>query len=206
MRRAVSVLALGAVLVATTATAKDLGTLGATFPIVEKDLAAKLKAAQASGKIDDLNRKFASRAKARIERPNPVEGITHTLEPRSWLFDPTIEVPQDYADQNGQVFAHKGDRINPLERIPGFNRVLVFVDGDAADQVEFAIRRAKRHPDRERVYIVLTSGAPLELMRKEKVEMFFDQSGLLTSHFNIQHVPAVVEKDGLALRVSELKP
>jgi conjugal transfer pilus assembly protein TraW len=190
--------------------ARDLGAYGATFPIIEQDLlavlAARLKAVQASGRTRALDRAFAARVKANVERPPAVADITHTTEPRSWLFDPTIEVPQDYADQTGRVFAHRGDRINPLERIPGFNRVLVFIDGDAPGQVAFALRRARLRPDRERVYIVLVAGAPLALMRTEKAEVYFDQQGLLTTHFDIRHVPAVVEKEGLALRVSELKP
>jgi hypothetical protein len=41
-------------------------------------------------------------------------------------------------------------------------------------------------------------------MRKEKVEVFFDQSGYLTQKFGFSHLPAVVEKDGLALRVTEV--
>jgi conjugal transfer pilus assembly protein TraW len=210
MRPALALATLAAVAAASPAPARDLGAVGATFPVVEQDLlavlAAKLKAAQASGKIDALNRQFAARVKAKLERPNPVAGITTTTEPRSWLFDPTIEVPQDFADQQGRLFARKGERINPLARLPGFNRVLVFVDGDDPRQVAFAIWRTRLRPGRERVYVVLTAGAPIELMRKEKVELYFDQGGLLTSHFDIRHVPAVVEKDGLSLRVSELRP
>jgi conjugal transfer pilus assembly protein TraW len=191
------------------AAAKDLGVYGATFRVIEPDLLsvllAKLKAAEASGKMAELNRAFAARVKAKLNRPPPVAGIAHTVRPRSWLFDPSVTVPQDFADQNGRVFARKGDVLNPLDRLPGFNRVLIFIDGDDAAQVEFAIRRARRDP-KARAYIVLTSGAPIEVMRKTRVEMFFDQDGSLTSHFGVTQVPAVVERAGRALRVSEVRP
>ena len=191
------------------AAAKDLGAYGATFTIVEQDLLAvllaKLKAAEASGKMADLNRAFVARARARLNRPPPVADITPTVEPRTWLFDPSITVPQDFADQGGRLFAQRGDVINPLDRLPGFNRVLIFVDGDDDAQVAFALRRARRDP-RERAYIVLTSGAPIALMRKARVEVFFDQDGSLSRHFGLAHVPAVVERAGRALRVSELRP
>ena len=192
------------------APAKDLGVLGATFPIVEPDLlavlGARLKAAERSGRITELNRRFVARVKARLERPPPVPGLTRTERPRSWLFDPSITVPRDFADQNGRVFARAGERINPLDRLPGFNRVLVFVDADDAQQMAFALRRARRAPDRERVYIVLTSGAPLELMRRHKVELFFDQDATLIRKFGVTQIPAVVEREGRQLRVSEVRP
>lgn len=195
--------------VAEPASARDLGAYGATFPVIEQDLLSvllgKLKAAEASGRMDALNHAFVARVRAKLNRPPPVAGIEHTHQPRSWLFDPSIIVPRDFADQNGQVFAHQGEAINPLDRLPGYNRVLIFVDGDDADQVRFALRRARRDPC-ERAYIVLTAGAPLELMRRERVEMFFDQDGSLTGHFGVTHVPAVVERDGRSLRVSEVRP
>ena len=63
------------------ATAKDLGVQGALFPINETDimafLAARLQAAKASGKADQLNRAFAARAKQSLMRPPAVERIGH---------------------------------------------------------------------------------------------------------------------------------
>jgi conjugal transfer pilus assembly protein TraW len=191
------------------ATAKDLGAYGATFEVIEQDLLSvllsKLKAAEASGKMAELNRAFVARVKARLNRPVPVAGVSATVQPRTWLFDPSITVPQDFADASGRVFAHKGDVIDPLDRLPGFNRVLVFIDGDDPRQVAFALQRARRDP-KAKAYIVLTSGAPLDLMRRSGVEMFFDQDGSLSGHFGVTHVPAVVEREGRALRVSELRP
>lgn len=211
MRRALGTLLAGALFaaVAEAAQAKDFGVYGATFPIVETDLLAellaRLKAAEASGRMTTLNRAFAGRVKARLNRPVPVAGITHTTRPRSWLFDPSVRVPRDFADAHGRVFAHEGDLINPLDRIPGFNRVLIFVDGDDPQQIAFALRRARRDP-RAKSYIVLTSGAPIELMRQTRTELYFDQDGTLTGRFGITQVPAVVEREGRALRISEVLP
>lgn len=191
------------------ALAKNLGVYGATFKVIEQDLLslllAKLKAAEASGRMQALNRAFVARVKAKLNRPPPVAGITATTTPRTWLYDPSITVPRDFADQKGRVFARKGEVINPLDRLPGFNRVLIFVDGDDAEQVRFAVRRAKRDP-KQKAYIVLTGGAPIELMRRERVEMYFDQDGTLSGRFGILHVPAVVAREGRALRVSEVRP
>lgn len=207
MRKLVMIVGASLAVIASPAVGGDLGHYGATFPIVEKDLfsvlRAKLMAAQKSGKMEALNKAFAARVKQRLERPTPVEGLTRAVQRRSWLYDPTFVVPKDFSDTRGRVFARAGDRINPLERLPNYNRVLVFIDGDDRQQFAYAVNRSKARPQ-DKVYIVLTKGAPLEIMRKDKVEVFFDQSGYLTQKFGFSHLPAVVEKDGLALRVTEV--
>jgi len=191
------------------AAAADLGARGRLFPIIETDLlgliAAKLRAAKASGRIEALDHAFARRAMASVERPAAVPGLTATREPRTWLYDPTFTVPRDYADQNGRVFARAGTRINPLLRMPGFDRVMVFFDGDDPAQVGYA-RSALHHFGAQRTRLILVKGSPVELMRREKTQVFFDQMGLLTDKFRLRQVPAVIVREGDALRISEVKP
>jgi len=191
------------------AQAADLGVRGALFPIIEVDLldliAAKLKAAKASGRIDALNQAFAKRSVASVERPAAVPGLTPTRDPRSWLYDPSYTVPRDYADQNGRVFAHAGDRINPLLRMPNFDRVMVFFDGDDAAQVAFALAALHRY-GAARTRLILVKGSPVELMQREKTPVFFDQLGLLTDKFRLAQTPAIIVREGDRLRISEVRP
>lgn len=206
MKRAAVTLML---LTAAPASAADLGVYGETRLIIEtdilKEIAGRLRAFERSGRLETLNREFAARARKRLERPQPVSGLTRTERPRSWLFDPSIVVPQDFADHEGRVFARAGETINPLERLPGFDRELVFLDGDDPAQVAFGLRRLKAG-GRERVYLVLVDGAPLELMRRHKVPLYFDQAGSLSARFGLRQVPAVVVREGAALRISEVAP
>ena len=204
-------LATGA-LSASGVSAKDLGTRGETFQIIERDilemLKAKLEKFAKSGKLDALNKAFAARVEKKINRPMPVPGLAPTEQPRSWLFDPSIVSPQDYADQRGRVFARRGQRVNPLETMAGFDQVMVFINGDDPAQVAFGLAKLKAGgPDK--VSLILTDGAPMELMKKHRVELFFDQEGKLTRHFGLQQMPAVIEldsKDRLKLRISEVRP
>ena len=191
------------------ARAHDLGGYGETFDIAEIDLLklldAKLRRAEATGRIGELDRQFAAAAERHIEEPAPVSWISHTVRPRNWLYDPSLVVPQDYADQNGRVFAHRGDVINPLERLPAYNKTLIFIDGGDADEVRFALATRKR-VGAERAIIILTAGAPVRLMRTQKVQIYFDQGGQLAGRFGIEQVPAVVTREGNGLRVSEVRP
>jgi conjugal transfer pilus assembly protein TraW len=194
---------------ASPALAGDLGTHGQTFDIAERDIlemiSEQLKRAEASGRMGQLQDEFKRRVQAKVERPNPVPGLVRTVEPRSWLFDPSIIVPQDFSDHRGRVFARAGQRINPLERLPGFDRILIFLDGDDAALAQLAngpIHLGGEH----RVRLILTKGAPMELMRRRRVQFYFDQEAKLSTHFGIRQVPARVEKDGDKLRISEVRP
>lgn len=194
---------------ASPALAGDLGTHGQTFDIAERDIlemiSEQLKRAEASGRMGQLQEEFKRRVQAKVERPNPVPGLVRTVEPRSWLFDPSIIVPQDFSDHRGRVFARAGQRINPLERLPGFDRILIFLDGDDATQVDWAVGQL-REGGEHRVRLILTKGAPMELMRRRRVQFYFDQEAKLSTHFGIRQVPARVEKDGDKLRISEVRP
>jgi conjugal transfer pilus assembly protein TraW len=209
LRGAAMGMVVAALAAASPAEAKDLGVRGALFPILEGDLldliAAKLHAAKATGKLDALNKGFQARAMASVRRPAAVPGLVVTVTPRSWLHDPSFTIPRDYADQTGRVFAHAGDRINPLLRMPGFDRVMVFFDGDDARQLAFALKTLRRYGG-ERTRLILVKGSPIDLMRREKTPIYFDQLGLLTDKFRLKQIPAIIVREGERLRISEVAP
>jgi conjugal transfer pilus assembly protein TraW len=208
MRRLIIPLMLSALIV-TPSHAGDLGTYGETFKIVEIDLlkvmAAKLRKMQADGSFDRMNKEIAERSRRKVENPDPIAGIRTTIEPRSWLHDPTIIVQQDIADNNGRVFARKGDRINPLERMPTFNETMLFIDARDPKQIQLASDYRKKQ-GAERLKVILTAGSPTNLMRKWESVVYFDQAGLITDQLGIKQVPAYVEKEGNKLRIREMKP
>lgn len=189
--------------------ANDLGTYGETFDIAETNLlafmGAKLQAAVKGGRVDALNRQFSATAKRHIEEPAPVAGLQTTETPKTWLFDPSITAPEDLHDAKGNIFVHAGDRINPLDRLPTYDRVMVFLDGRDERQVRLGLDKSKRL-GAQRVILILTAGAPVKLMKSSRTGFYYDQQGILTAKFGITHVPAVVERAGNRLKISEVLP
>lgn len=182
--------------------ARDYGQAGQTFPVIEPDLLstieARLRRAEASGELARTNEMFAKRAEAKVRRPTPVSGITPATEPRAWDFDPTVRIERDIRDQKGNLIAAAGQRINPLDFV-SIKQNLVFVDGDNADQVAWAMGRYTELNAK----IIFVSGSPLEQMTNRKRRFYFDQEGKLTTKFGIAHTPAVVSQAGKVMRVSE---
>lgn len=187
------------------AMARDYGQHGKVFPVIEVDLLRaieeRLRALEASGRMEEINREFAARTAARVRRPPPVAGIARATATRSWTFDPSMTVEQDIRDHRGRVLFARGTRVNPLETV-AMARSLVFLDGDDPEQVRWALRSTTA----ENAHLVLVRGDVFDAMKAAQRRFYFDQGGLLTTRFGIRHVPAVVQQEGKALRVTELGP
>ena len=183
--------------------AKDYGQAGQTFPVLEPDLLstieARLKRAEASGEMARINAQFAKRAEAKVRRPDPVAGITTTERARTWDYDPSVTLEQDIRDQQGQLIAAAGQRINPLDFVT-IRQDLVFIDGDNIAQLDWA---TARYSDSQ-AKIILVAGSPIEEMTRRQRRFYFDQEGRLCDKFGIEHVPAVVKPAGKLMRVSEI--
>jgi conjugal transfer pilus assembly protein TraW len=188
---------------ASPASAKDYGQHGAVFPIAEPDLLeqirAKLQRLEASGETARLNVDLKRRTIARVNRPEPVAGLSVTQTMRQWRFDPTITVEANISDDKGRLIIAAGTHVNPLDTM-GLRQRLVFIDGDDPAQLAWATKRYKAADAK----LILVRGAPLELMRARQRRFYFDQGGTLVQHFGIRAVPAMVEQQGRILMVSEV--
>lgn len=196
-----------ALIVANQASARDYGQQGTVWPVIEPDLLqqihARLQHLEATGETARLNEELKRRTIARVNRPEPVAGITSASEKRVWRFDPTITVERDIADDKGRVIIAAGTRVNPLDTVP-LRAPLVFLDGDDPAQLAWAAQRYGA----TRAKLILVRGAPLELMKARQRRFYFDQGGNLVKHFGIRAVPATVEQQGRLLVITEapIKP
>ena len=190
------------VLPALPAGAADLGVRGATWPIAEPDLLeqieARLSVMQHSGELARIERDARSRARSRLEEPDPVPGIAPATESRS----ARCSIPRSPSTgisgmPDGTLIAAAGTRINPLARVP-LTRDLLFVDGRRDAEIDWALNRAKP------AKIVLLAGRPLDLMRAHGRAFFFDRGGRLAARFGLRFTPALVEQAGTKLRISEI--
>ena len=183
------------------ASAKDLGVRGATWPVAEPDLLEEIEARllemQRSGALARSEAEARERARRRIEAPDPVPGIAPAREERTRTFDPAIVVERDIRAPDGTLIAAAGTRANPLERMP-LTRDLLFVDGRRAAEIAWALAHGRP------AKIVLLAGRPLELMRRHGRPFFFDAGGRLAARFGLRFTPALVEQDGTRLRITEI--
>lgn len=176
--------------------AENLGVFGETFEIEEEDLLeqilSKLRGLQNNGELERLTVEANRRVKNMILRPNQVQGVSYAETRREYLFDPSIIVTRDLFDDRGRIFACKGERFNPLDNVT--MRPLIFIDGENEKHIKWAVSKLSdtkiyRHDQGK---IILIKGSPLDLQKKLKQEIYFDQFGLLSRRLKIKHVPAIV--------------
>jgi len=200
---ALLVLAVGSLSPVPVASAKDYGTLGSTWAIAEPDLLAviraRLQSAQQSGALAAMNQKFVEAAQASIHRPHPVTGIGPAIVDRHWSFDPTVTIADDIRDARGNLIAAKGQKFNPLRAV-GLAHAFAFVDGDNAAELSWAMKQGA--PDK--LWIVLVNGSPTARMGEMQRRFYFDQQGMLTSRFGIEHTPALLSQKGEVLDIREV--
>ena len=87
-----------------------------------------------------------------------------------------------------------------LEAPEGLEKMeFLFFDGSNEKHVEWA---KKQEPS---ALWILVKGSPIALGEKEGREVFFDQFGMYTSRFHIEHIPAKAFVSGESILVEEAK-
>jgi len=187
--------------------AKNLGTVGDTYPILEEDLIHFLKqrfeTMQKNGEWEGISRSAKERAKRYRDRPLPVNGLARTHKNKTFLVNPGITLDHDVLTADGRLVAKSGTRINPLVYVP-LTKALVFFDADDLDQVKWAKSRSQKSASHDK--LILVKGSLLAEEKRFQQTVYFDQEGRLVKRFGIKHVPAVVEQDGLMLKITEVRP
>jgi conjugal transfer pilus assembly protein TraW len=185
--------------------AEDLGTIGPTYEIAERDLIDvikdKFRRMEKTGELAGMQEDYKRKVIGGIERPRPVPGIRATEIARTFFIDPTWTLDRNVVDEKGTVLYPAGTRINPLD-YERMTQTLLFFDGRDKKQVTFARRFMAE--SKMRVKPILVGGEPMKLMREWKREVFYDQGGALSKRFFITQSPAVVSQEGRQLRVDEL--
>lgn len=189
--------------IATSAFAKDYGTFGALFPIIEPSLLDTIKGRllemEEAGELDEMQSEFEETTRAYVTRPKPVLGLEKAYEYRAFEVDLSITVETDLADQNGNVFARRGTVVNPLA-YSRFNKTIILFDGDDPAQVAFALSEG----DELDTLLVIVSGEPLELTRINGRRFWFDQQGVITDKFQIERLPSVITRADPVMLVEEI--
>ena len=187
------------------AQATNLGTIGPTYPVAEKNLLdvimARLRAKEASGELKRHEQEARDRAAYAVNNPRPVDGLRRAQVARTFYFDPTFTLQSNVVDSTGPVLFPAGTRKNPLE-VVSLSKHLLFFDARDPGQVTRARELIERYQGK--VKPILVGGSYLDLMKRWNKPVFYDQEGALVRKFGIAAVPAIVSQEGQRLRIDEV--
>ena len=187
------------------AQAANLGTIGPTYPVAEKNLLdvimARLHAKEASGELKRHEQEARDRAAYAVNNPRPVDGLRRARAARTFYFDPSFTLQSNVVDSTGAVLFPAGTRKNPLEVVSLSKHLLFF---DARDPGQVARARELIEHYQGKVKPILVGGSYLDLMKRWNKPVFYDQNGTLVRKFGIAAVPAIVSQEGQRLRIDEV--
>ena len=190
---------------ATSAQAERLENIGPTYPIAEQSILEfiheRLVQKERTGELARLEEQIRSRNEQAIRNPPPVAGLTRTETARTFYFDPSFVLDRNVEDAEGHVLFPAGTRKNPLD-VVSMSKHLLFFDAREEQQVVRAKALIERYQGK--VKPILVGGSYLDLMKRWKTAVFYDQRGTLTKRLGIRQVPAIVSQEGLRLRIDEI--
>ena len=188
--------AMTAVLFASGAHAKDLGTFGATYAIAERDALAEI---EQKAKGIDWSKVIKRTSVEKYEGPSDRANLPRAASDRSFPVDMTYTLQMDIPDGKGGVLYPRGYTFNPLDYVT-FARTLVVINGNDPEQVKWFV--TSEYNGRIDVMILLTEGPYRSLGKKLDVPLFYADSTIV-ERLRLSAVPSVVRQEGRNMVVSE---
>lgn len=185
-----------ALLAASAAHARNLGTVGATYGIAERDALAEI---EQKAKGIDWSRVITRKTIEEYDGPQDRVSLPRAARDRSFSVDMTYTLEMDVPDGKGGVLYPRGYTFNPLDYIT-FTKTLVVLNGNDPEQVKwFASSEYKGRID---VMLLLTEGLYRSLGKKLDVPLFYVDS-MLIERLQLLAVPSVVRQEGKVMMVHE---
>jgi conjugal transfer pilus assembly protein TraW len=171
----------------------DLGTQGPTRDIAEVDLIEEMQRRVA--RIDWAAKK--REALAHFWERTTFHELPEAIEDRLRQIDLTVTAPRDLTAPDGTVIVQAGQRVNPLDKLPFTQRLVIF-DTTRPAQVELAKRLGAAAAPRRVTYIATRVDRADGWGSLEKIETDLGAPVYLLTpdlrdRFRLEHVPAVVE-------------
>jgi len=187
-------------LISIAAYAKDLGTFGATYSIVEKDFMKEIvqSAQQADWKRFVNKNKFAS--SVRNFKPKDIKKLYQAEKDRVFTVDLTYSLEFDITDGKGNILYPKGYNFNPLDYV-NYHKTLIVING--ANTRQLAWFTASEYAKDINVMLLITDGSYYDIASKYKRPVYYATRDILEK-FNITAVPSIVKQRGNMMEVREV--
>jgi hypothetical protein len=182
------------------AIAKEIGSIGATYPIIERNGTDVLR--ERAAQIDWTSMFNKAGKEALGKRPDDVRDLPRAKVPAKRIVDMTYTLDMDVPDfkDPSKVLYPKGYKFNPLEYMPDFRQTFVFIN--ATDKKQIAWFKTSRYADDDNVNLFITAGDIVPTIKAVKVRVYY-ADGRIIDRFGVKAVPSVVRQAGNDMEVEE---
>jgi len=182
------------------ALAKNLGTIGATYSIVERDALQEIEERAAQVDWKKLFDKEKNEERIKNYKPKDVVRLARATRDSVRKVDISYTLEFDIHDEKGNILYPKGFTFNPLDYIVN-PRTYVVINGSDRLQVEW-FKKSSYIKDVNTV-LWITDGNYYDLATDLGRAVFYANS-LIVERFNLMAVPCVIVQKGNLLEVTEV--
>jgi len=177
---------------------KDLGTVGATYPVVEADVVTELtqKAIQHEKTYDQ----DPLLEELKTHQPANLQKLPHAEQDRNFLVTMEYSLEHDLVDGEGNIRYPQGFTFNPLDYV-SFSAGLVIIDGTDPKQINWFQKTP--YATNHRVRLLLSDGYAFQLGQLLKRPVFYLTKNI-AARLQLAAVPAVVVQHDRSLLVYEI--
>jgi conjugal transfer pilus assembly protein TraW len=176
--------------------AKDLGSVGRTYPIAEKDALTEIE-----GRARSIDwQKLYAKARPENYRPENLKDLPRVERAKSFLVDMTYTLQTDIPDGKGGILYPAGYSFNPLDYVV-FKKTLVVIDGADREQVSWFSR--SKFMGQPETMLLITAGSSTDLQNHLKRPVFYATQPII-QRFNLVAVPSVIRRKDRAMEVVEI--
>lgn len=180
--------------------AKDLGVVGETYSIAEKDALREIE--ERARQIDWV--KYFNKEKmekvVRKFKPEDMTPLMPAERNKTFTVDMTHTLEHDIPDGRGGILYPKGYMFNPLDYV-AFPNTLVFINGADRRQVEWF--KASAYYKDHKVMLLITDGTFQEISKELKRPVFYAKKEIV-KRFRLKAVPSVVVQKDRNMEVKEI--
>ncbi|MBU4168962.1 MAG: hypothetical protein KKE10_14115 [Proteobacteria bacterium] len=194
-RLLVIIIILGRLLLVSASYAKNLGTIGTTYPVVEPDLVEEVKA-----RIDKVKMAKIMEEHRHSYKAKDIYALPTAKRDRTFFVDMTYTLDHDIPGENGKIMYKRGLTWNPLDYVSPPE--LVVINGEDAKQVEWF----KKSPYYKNLKIkLLTSAGFAAPLIKQLQRPVFYLTKTIADRLQLTATPCVITQNGKKMMVQEVK-
>lgn len=183
-----------------TLSAKDLGSFGTTYPILEPDALKEIETR--AGEVD-WGKTFNKEKYEKIiksYRPDNLQKLPRAERTKTFFVNMTYTLKMNIPDGNGGTLYPKGYAFNPLDHV-FVPKIIIILNGNDSEQVEWF--KSSEFAEDIKVTLLLTEGPYFELSERLKRPVFYANQKII-DRFQLKAVPSVVIQKRSVMEVEEI--
>ncbi|MBU4237127.1 MAG: hypothetical protein KKI01_12490 [Proteobacteria bacterium] len=188
-------LVFGLLLLANYANAKNLGSIGTTYPVAEPDLVEEVKARIDKGKMAKIMEGHRQNYK-----PKDIHALPTAKKDRTFFVDMTYTLDHDIPGENGEIMYERGLTWNPLDYVSPPE--LVVINGESAKQVEWFEKSP--YYKNLKIKLLISAGFAAPLIKQLDRPVFY-LTKTIADRLQLTAVPCVITQNGKKMMVQEVK-